>query len=226
MLAVNAVTAMWESGPGSDHQLAWAHAFLAAARSFEHTAEIRALYTGENLPPGLALDTELRWAIVQALSARDAISDAEIDSELERDPSATGKRHAVMARAMAPTAEAKAERASQFRTTRCPTQSSGPQSWASRARFGTSCSCLMWRGTSPISPASGPGERASSPDPPSPFPTWPSTINADTLRAVEQNSSSPPTCQRRCADSSVRDARTWFARSARAADIAAGRADS
>src|SRR4029077_19865702 len=109
LLAVNAVPAMWESAPGSDHQLAWAHAFLAAARSFEHTAEIRALYTGDNVPPGLALDTELRWAIVQALSARDAISDAEIDAELERDPSATGKRHAVMARAMEPTEEAKAE---------------------------------------------------------------------------------------------------------------------
>ena len=81
LLAVNAVTAMWESPPGSDHQLAWAHAFLATARSFEHTNEIRALYTGDNVPPGLALDTELRWAIVQALSAREAISDAEIEAE-------------------------------------------------------------------------------------------------------------------------------------------------
>ena len=81
LLAVNAVTAMWESPPGSDHQLAWAHAFLATARSFEHTTEIRALYTGDNVPPGLALDTELRWAIVQALSARGAISDAEIEAE-------------------------------------------------------------------------------------------------------------------------------------------------
>jgi aminopeptidase N len=109
MLAENAVAAMWDAEPGSDHQLAWAHAFLNAARSPAHTDEIRALYSGDNVPPGLTLDAELRWAIVQALSARGAMTDEQVDAELARDPSSAGQRHAVTARAMAPTAAAKSE---------------------------------------------------------------------------------------------------------------------
>jgi len=44
-----------------------------------------------------------------SLSARGALSPAEIDSELERDPSAAGVRHAATSRALQPTADAKAE---------------------------------------------------------------------------------------------------------------------
>jgi aminopeptidase N len=108
-LADNALSALRSAPPGSDHQLAWAHAFLGAARSTEHTAVIRSIYLSEEVVEGLALDTELRWTLVQALSARDAVSDDEIEAELSRDPSSAGQRHAVTARAMAPNAAAKAE---------------------------------------------------------------------------------------------------------------------
>ncbi|HEV7192122.1 MAG TPA: ERAP1-like C-terminal domain-containing protein, partial [Jatrophihabitantaceae bacterium] len=57
----------------------------------------------------LANDDELRWAIIETLSAHGSIGGAEIAAELERDPSAAGQRHAATARALQPTAEAKAE---------------------------------------------------------------------------------------------------------------------
>jgi aminopeptidase N len=108
-LADAAMTALRSAQPGSDHQLAWLHALLGAARSDEHVAFVRGLLDGSSSLPGLALDDDLRWAIVQALSARGAIGPDEIEAELERDPSAAGQRHAATARALQPTAAAKAE---------------------------------------------------------------------------------------------------------------------
>jgi len=99
--------------PGSDHQLAWAHALLGAARSQEHEAYIQGLLAGTTVPTGLAIDAELRWAIVQALSARGRLGDDVIAAEEAADPSAAGHRHAATARALQPTAEAK-ERAWQL----------------------------------------------------------------------------------------------------------------
>jgi aminopeptidase N len=57
----------------------------------------------------LSIDDDLRWAIVQTLVAHGKLDTAAIDRELERDPSAAGQRHAATARALVPTAEAKAE---------------------------------------------------------------------------------------------------------------------
>jgi aminopeptidase N len=108
-VADTAFAALHRAAPGSDHQLAWVHALLGAARSDEHAAFIRSLLDADEVVPGLAVDDELRWAIVQALSARGGYGPAEIDTELERDPSAAGQRHAATARALQPTAEAKAE---------------------------------------------------------------------------------------------------------------------
>jgi len=101
------------AAPGSDHQLAWAHALLGAARSAEHTAYLEGLRAGTNVPAGLAIDAELRWAIVQALSARGRLGEDEIAAEEAADPSAAGKRHAATARALRPTPQAK-ERAWQL----------------------------------------------------------------------------------------------------------------
>ncbi len=108
-LADAALSALRASEPGSDHQLVWTHAFLGAARSSEHIAELRAIFQGETVLEGLPLDDELRWSFVHSLSARGAISAEVIESELERDPSAAGQRHAATARALQPTAEAKAQ---------------------------------------------------------------------------------------------------------------------
>jgi aminopeptidase N len=108
-LADTALSALRSAEPGSDHQLAWTHALLGAARTDEHLAAVQGLLDGTGSVPGLAIYDDLRWAIVQALSARGQISREDIDAELERDPSAAGQRHAASARALQPTAEAKAE---------------------------------------------------------------------------------------------------------------------
>nr|BFD84823.1 aminopeptidase N [Streptomyces sp. Xyl84] len=94
---------------GSDHQLAWARAFAATARTPEQLDLLNALLEGTQTIEGLAVDTELRWAFVQRLAAVGRFDEAEIAGEYERDRTAAGERHAATARAARPTEEAKAE---------------------------------------------------------------------------------------------------------------------
>ncbi|MFI8170044.1 aminopeptidase N [Streptomyces sp. NPDC086081] len=97
------------AAPGSDHQLAWARAFAATARTPEQLDLLDALLDGSQSVEGLVVDTELRWAFVQRLAAVGRFDEAEIAAEYERDRTAAGERHAATARAARPTAEAKAE---------------------------------------------------------------------------------------------------------------------
>ncbi|WP_372345804.1 aminopeptidase N [Streptomyces sp. KL116D] len=94
---------------GSDHQLAWARAFAATARTPEQLDLLEALLEGGQTIEGLAVDTELRWAFVQRLAVVGRFDEAEIEAEYERDRTAAGERHAATARAARPTPEAKAE---------------------------------------------------------------------------------------------------------------------
>ncbi|WP_327323638.1 aminopeptidase N [Streptomyces sp. NBC_01210] len=95
--------------PGSDHQLAWARAFAATARTPQQLDLLQALLDGTESIEGLAVDTELRWAFVERLAAVGVLDEEEIAAEYERDKTAAGERHATTARAARPTAEAKAE---------------------------------------------------------------------------------------------------------------------
>ncbi|MER6270766.1 aminopeptidase N [Streptomyces sp900105755] len=95
--------------PGSDHQLAWARAFAATARTPEQLDLLDGLLEGTHTIEGLAVDTELRWAFVERLAAVGRFDEAEIAGEYERDRTAAGERHAATARAARPTEEAKAE---------------------------------------------------------------------------------------------------------------------
>ncbi|KQX82648.1 aminopeptidase N [Streptomyces sp. Root1310] len=97
------------SAAGSDHQLAWARAFAATARTPEQIDLLESLLDGGQTIEGLAVDTELRWAFVQRLVAVGTFDEADIAAEYERDKTAAGERHAATARAARPTAEAKAE---------------------------------------------------------------------------------------------------------------------
>ncbi len=94
---------------GSDHQLAWARAFAATARTPEQLDLLDALLDGTQTIEGLAVDTELRWAFVQRLAAVGRFGGSEIAAEYERDKTAAGERHAATARAARPTEAAKAE---------------------------------------------------------------------------------------------------------------------
>ncbi|MPY36586.1 aminopeptidase N [Streptomyces adustus] len=97
------------AAPGGDHQLAWARAFAATARTPEQLDLLDALLDGSQTIEGLAVDTELRWAFVERLASVGRFDEAEIAAEYERDRTAAGERHAATARAARPTEEAKAE---------------------------------------------------------------------------------------------------------------------
>ncbi|MEV5429219.1 aminopeptidase N [Streptomyces sp. NPDC052701] len=104
-----ALTHLRAAEPGGDHQLAWARAFAATARTPEQLDLLEGLLDGSQSIEGLAVDTELRWAFVQRLAATGRYDEAEIAAEYERDRTAAGERHAATARAARPTPQAKAE---------------------------------------------------------------------------------------------------------------------
>jgi aminopeptidase N len=91
--------------PGSDHQLAFVNALCSSALSLRHVAVLASLLDTDPAELGLAglvVDTDLRWRIVTALAASgdidsDGLETPFIDTELERDPTAAGKRHAAQA---------------------------------------------------------------------------------------------------------------------------------
>ncbi|MET8148248.1 aminopeptidase N [Actinoplanes sp. NPDC049668] len=106
-LAETARTTLAATEPGSGFQLAWARAFINAARGDEDLLTLRGWLNGTGIPAGLTIDTELRWTILEALAAKDAASEAEIDEELASDLTASGEREAALARALLPTMENK-----------------------------------------------------------------------------------------------------------------------
>jgi aminopeptidase N len=106
ILADYSLRTLDDAPAGSDFQLAWAHSFISAARSPEHLSVVRGLLDGIKVFTGLKVDTDLRWAIVNALAGVGQ-DDGLIDAELKRDPTDEGQRHAAAARASHPTAEAK-----------------------------------------------------------------------------------------------------------------------
>ncbi|CDR09826.1 aminopeptidase N [Streptomyces iranensis] len=97
------------AAPGSDHQLAWARAFTATARTDAQLDLVSGLLGGTETIEGLVIDTELRWALLERLAATGRAEEAAIAAELERDKTSAGERHAATARAARPTPQAKAE---------------------------------------------------------------------------------------------------------------------
>ena len=96
--------------PGSDHQLAYVNALCSSVLKLRHIEVLSALLDTDPAGRGLAglvVDTDLRWRIVTAL-ARAGVVDADgpdapfIDAEVQRDPTATGKRHGAAASAARP----------------------------------------------------------------------------------------------------------------------------
>jgi aminopeptidase N len=94
--------------PGSDHQLAWARAFITAARTAPHLNLLAGVLAETARVHGLALDAELRWTVVLRLAAHGRLGEPEIIAEEQRDPTPAGACYAASARAALPTPEAKA----------------------------------------------------------------------------------------------------------------------
>jgi aminopeptidase N len=100
---------------GSDHQLAFVNALCTSVLSTRHVVVLADLLDHEPAELGLAglsIDTDLRWRIVTALAAAGEI-DADgpatpfIDAEVQRDPTAAGKRYGAQAAAARPQAAVK-----------------------------------------------------------------------------------------------------------------------
>jgi aminopeptidase N len=96
---------------GSDVQLAYVRAFAGVATSAEHLALLAGLLDGSAALDGLAVDTDLRWALLSRLVSRgaDGFGAERIEAELDRDATDAGQRNAEACRAAIPTAEAKRE---------------------------------------------------------------------------------------------------------------------
>lgn len=71
---------------GSDHQLAWARAFAATARTPEQLDILAGLLDGTVGYEGLAVDTDLRWALLNRLAVTGRADEKAIDAELALDP--------------------------------------------------------------------------------------------------------------------------------------------
>jgi len=103
--------------PGSDHQLAFVNTLCSSVLSSRHVVTLADLLDHDPAElglTGLEIDTDLRWRIVTALAAAGDI-DAEgpatpfIDAEVQRDPTAAGKRHGAQAAAARPQLQVKDE---------------------------------------------------------------------------------------------------------------------
>ncbi len=95
--------------PGSDHQLAFVNSLTGSVLDDATVDVLAGWLDGSNPLEGLVVDADLRWRLLNALVAHGRAADEEIDAELARDDTATGRRHAEHARALRPTPEAKAE---------------------------------------------------------------------------------------------------------------------
>ncbi|WAJ43736.1 aminopeptidase N [Mycobacterium sp. Aquia_216] len=101
--------------PGSDHQLAFVNTLCSSVLSPRHIATMADLLDQDPSELGLAgldIDTDLRWRIVTALATAgdidaDGTATPFIDAEVQRDPTATGKRYGAQAAAARPQPDVK-----------------------------------------------------------------------------------------------------------------------
>jgi aminopeptidase N len=107
-LAAAAMPLLRSADPGGDHQLIWAQLLTRTAVTPDQLDLLAGLLDGGAEVPGLAVDAELRWALLRRLAAAGRAGDPEIDAELKRDATDTGRRHAAACRAAMPDAAHKA----------------------------------------------------------------------------------------------------------------------
>jgi hypothetical protein len=89
---------------GSDRQVALAR---AATRCAIRPERPEAWLAGRDLPPGLAVDADLRWRLIERLASLGAADQGLMDAEVGRDPSSSGQLHARRAAAAMPSVTGK-----------------------------------------------------------------------------------------------------------------------
>jgi aminopeptidase N len=95
--------------PGSDQQLAWARTLAELSRhDGAHVEFFRGILSGSVTVDGLTVDADLRWSLWQALAANGAAELSELDGELDRDRTASGREGHALAASARPDAVVKA----------------------------------------------------------------------------------------------------------------------
>ena len=95
--------------PGSDQQLAWARTLATLSRHDDAMVpRLRGLLDGTAEVAGLAVDAELRWHFWRALAAHGQATVEELDAELARDTTASGRAGHATAIAARPCKDVKA----------------------------------------------------------------------------------------------------------------------
>jgi aminopeptidase N len=89
--------------PGSDHQLALVNALTTSLLGKPELDAMAGWLAGDGVPEALAVDTDLRWRLLQALAAHGVTGEDDITAEQDRDATATGRRQAERTRALLPT---------------------------------------------------------------------------------------------------------------------------
>ncbi|OIH97226.1 aminopeptidase N [Curtobacterium sp. MCBA15_001] len=92
---------------GSDAQFQFVKFFAQIASTPSHVETLTGLRDGSVTLAGLEIDTDLRWELLEGLVLAGAAGNAEIDTELAGDRTASGEQAAARARATIPTAEGK-----------------------------------------------------------------------------------------------------------------------
>jgi aminopeptidase N len=101
--------AAWAAPAGSDAQLQLVSAWASFAHEKCDVDRVRSLLTQDTRLEGLALDQDMRWTLLTSLAAAGAVQQSQIEAEVERDNTATGREKAARALAARPTPEAKQE---------------------------------------------------------------------------------------------------------------------
>ncbi|MEV5938343.1 aminopeptidase N [Streptomyces sp. NPDC051994] len=109
LLAEGALHELRLAEPGSQHQLTWARFFAATATTEADFQLLKGLLAGSAKIDGLDVDQELRWALLEPLASHGIADESDIDGELARDDTASGKRHQVRCLAARPSEAVKAQ---------------------------------------------------------------------------------------------------------------------
>jgi aminopeptidase N len=92
---------------GSDSQFQFVKFFANLASTPAHVASLRGLRDGSVTLPGLEIDTDLSWELLEGLVLNGAAGLAEIEAALADDNTANGQQAAARAKATIPTPEGK-----------------------------------------------------------------------------------------------------------------------
>ena len=87
------------AAPGSDLQFQLVKAFAQFASTEVHAQILSDLHAGTRTLPGLTVDTDLRWELLEGLVLVGKAGEAEIAAALAADDTATGRQAAARARA-------------------------------------------------------------------------------------------------------------------------------